>query len=58
MSINHLSLTPGFSRVIHAARPQQPFQRLCLDAKKTVETVLVIFLSPTGLKPGVNEIVE
>jgi hypothetical protein len=45
MSINRLSLTPGFSQVFHVAPRQQPFQRLCVNAMKTVETVFAAFAS-------------
>jgi hypothetical protein len=50
-----LSLTPGFSRVMSAARTREPFQRFLALADETVETVWFTHGRNTPLKRGVNE---
>jgi hypothetical protein len=49
-----VSLTPGFSRVGQSAGTSSRFNGF--PHGKTVETVFVIAINGTGLKPGVNEI--
>jgi hypothetical protein len=57
VSILLISLTPGFSRVLHATRIPKPFQRFSNDSMEAVETAnYSLGVQFTWLKPGVNAI--